>query len=71
MIKVKELLEILSTIDPEMNIVLPHLYNEKAVDYPCAIKIVTIDIDGTYYLGDLRKDFRGDNLKIGCMIDYY
>ncbi|HMZ92916.1 MAG TPA: hypothetical protein PLJ37_00655 [Chitinophagales bacterium] len=54
-----------------MDIVIPHLCIDRAVDYPSAVKIVTVDIDNNYYLGDLRNDFRGDNLKIACMIDYY
>ncbi|HMV01611.1 MAG TPA: hypothetical protein PKE67_01075 [Chitinophagales bacterium] len=71
MIKVKNLLKILREVDPEMDIVIPHLCIDRAVDYPSAVKIVTVDIDNNYYLGDLRNDFRGDNLKIACMIDYY
>lgn len=71
MLKVKDILEKLKDFDLEDQVFIPHAFNNKAVDFPSILKSVTVDIDGTYYLGDLTKDFPGTPLKKGCLIDYF
>ena len=68
--KVNELINKLKELDPLLEVFIPHpILSDRLAVNPNQLTIVTVDSDGSYYLGDIRSYIKESDLKLGCFIE--